>query len=1024
MAYAELHCVSHYSFLRGASSPEQLVEAARAQGYTALAITDECSMAGMVRAHVAAQDCGLHLIVGSEFCLDDGLRLVLLAPDHAAYSQICRLITRGRRAAEKGDYCLTRADLSGLDRALVLWLPPDNDGLAEQQGRFIAGHFDRDRTWLAIELHRGGDDGARLNRGLSLGRHLRLRCTAAGDVHMHVREARALQDTVTAIRHGLPLADCGARLYPNGERHLRSIAELQALYPGELLAEAAAIAARCTFTMAGLNYEYPHELVPACETRASWLRVLTERGIRERWPDGETAAVRATIEMELDLIVELKYEAFFLTVHDIVVWARARGILCQGRGSAANSAVCYALGITSVNPAEQRLLFGRFLSRERNEPPDIDVDFEHQRREEVIQYVYGKYGRERAALAATVIRYRRKSAIRDVGHALGIGPDEIDRLAGSLAWWDEPGSLPTRLREQGFDPDAPVIARWLTLVRALIGTPRHLSQHVGGFVISEHPLHELVPVENAAMPDRTIIQWEKDDLEALGLLKVDCLALGMLSAIRRMFEFIRLETGIQHTIASIPRDDQPTYRMIQAADTVGVFQIESRAQMSMLPRLRPASFYDLVIQIAIVRPGPIQGGMVHPYLKRRNGLEPVVYPSEALEQVLGRTLGVPLFQEQVIEIAVVAADFSQGEADQLRRSMAAWGKDGSLLPMRQRLLDGMQRNGYEEAFADQIFEMIKGFGSYGFPESHSASFALLAYVSSWIKCHHPAAFFAALVNSLPMGFYGPAQLIREARRAGVEVRPVDIANSDWDCSVVRGRDGLPAIRLGLRLVSGLDEDTVAGLLAARRKAAFQSIEDLVDRGGLDPRSRRLLAQADALRRLAGHRHRANWDVQGLDDLPALLDGHSGLETGVSLRLPRESEEVLADYRSTGLSLRRHPLALLRPRLAKLGVRTSADAAVMAHGQGVRVAGLVLNRQRPQTAKGVLFMTLEDETGCHNLVIWKRDFDAQRETVLGSRILIVVGELQKVDGVTHVVARRFRDVSDWIAELPVPSRNFH
>ncbi|WP_293367416.1 error-prone DNA polymerase [Nevskia sp.] len=1021
--YAELHCLSHYSFLRGASSPAQLIEAAQAQGYTALAITDECSMAGMVRAHVAAKAIDFKMIVGSEFRLDDGLRLVLLAPDHAAYSQICRLITIGRRAAEKGEYFLTRADLSGLDQVLALWLPPDDDALAEAQGAFIASKFG-ERAWIAVELHRSGDDRARLHRSLSLGRHLNLRCTAAGDVHMHVREARALQDTVTAIRHGLALEDCGARLFPNGERHLRPIAELRSLYPSDLLEESAAIAARCTFTMAGLNYEYPHELVPVGHDRSSWLRVLTEQGICDRWPQGETAAVRKTIEMELELIVELQYEAFFLTVHDIVVWARARGILCQGRGSAANSAVCYALGITSVNPAEQRLLFGRFLSKERNEPPDIDVDFEHQRREEVMQYIYAKYGRERAALAATVIRYRRKSAIRDVGKALGVGADEIDRLANSLAWWDAPETLPDRLREQGFDPDAPVVARWLMLVKALVGTPRHLSQHVGGFVISEHPLHQLVPVENAAMPDRTIIQWEKDDLEALGLLKVDCLALGMLSAIHRMFDCIRLQTGVQHSIASIPRDDAPTYAMIQAADTVGVFQIESRAQMSMLPRLKPKDFYDLVIQIAIVRPGPIQGGMVHPYLKRRNGLEPVIYPSEALKRVLGRTLGVPLFQEQVIEIAVAAADFTQGEADQLRRAMAAWGKDGSLMPMRQRLLDGMQRNGYEDAFAEQIFEMIKGFGSYGFPESHSASFALLAYVSSWIKCHHPAAFFAALVNSQPMGFYAPAQLIREARRAGVDVRPVDAVNSDWDCTVVRSRDGAAAIRLGLRLIAGLDDDTAKRLIAARRQAPFADIEDLVQRAALDVRSRRLLAKADALRRLAGHRHAANWDVQGLDDLPPMLAGHAAIESEVPLRAPREAEDVLADYQTTGLTLRRHPLALLRPQLAKLGVRTSADMAELAHGQGVRVAGLVLNRQRPQTAKGVLFMTLEDETGCHNLIVWKRAFDAQRATVLGSRLLIVVGELQKVDGVTHIVAKRFRDASDWISEMPVASRNFH
>ncbi|GAC1622280.1 MAG: error-prone DNA polymerase [Nevskia sp.] len=1022
--YAELHCVSNYTFLRGASHPRQLIEAAKQQGYAALALTDECSMAGMVRAHAAAKEQGFKLIVGSEFRLADGLRFVLLAPSQTAYSQICRLITVGRRAADKDDYFLMREDLGGLDDCLVLWLPPDDDAAAEAQGRFIAECFGQSRVWIAVELHRSGDDAARRQRLQSLARHLGLRCVASGDVHMHLREARGLQDTLTAIRHGRPLSDCGARLFPNGERHLRAIDDLLSLYPAELLEESAAIAARCAFSMGELKYEYPNELVPDGHSATSWLRELTERGIRTRWPRGITAGTRATIEAELALIAELKYEAFFLTVHDIVAWAVAQDILCQGRGSSANSAVCYALGITAVNPDEQRLLFGRFLSRERREPPDIDVDFEHQRREEVMQYVYQKYGRERAALAATVIRYRRKSAIRDVGKALGIGVDEIDRFSGSLAWWDRADELPARLREQGFDPDSPVVARWLLLVRRLVGTPRHLSQHVGGFVISEAPLHELVPVENAAMPERTIIQWEKDDLEELGLLKVDCLALGMLSAIHRMFDFVVAQTGKQLTIAGIPRDDKPTYDMICKADTVGVFQIESRAQMSMLPRLKPRVFYDLVIEVAIVRPGPIQGGMVHPYLQRRNDPDSVTYPSEKLKEVLKRTLGVPLFQEQVIEIANVAADFTQGEADQLRRSMAAWGKDGSLMPMRERLLSGMKANGYEEAFAEQIFEMIKGFGSYGFPESHSASFALLAYVSSWLKCHHPAAFFAALINSQPMGFYQPAQLLREAKRSGVEVRAIEVQRSGWDCTLEPAANGKPAIRLGLRLVSGLNEDIVQSIVAARSEQPFTDIEDMARRARLEPRLRRLLAKADALRSLSGHRHVAHWQMQGIEDLPGLLAQHSAPEPDVALRTPREGEEILADYHSTGLTLRRHPLALLRPRLAQLGVRTAADLAVLKHGRAVKVAGLVLNRQRPQTAGGTMFMTLEDETGCHNLIVWQGVFAAQRAVALAGTMLVVIGELQKVEGVTNIVVRRFRDASAWIAGLPVASRNFH
>ncbi len=1027
-SYAELHCVSNFTFLRGASHPHELIETAKERRYTALALTDECSMAGVVRAHAAAKQLGFKLIIGSEFQLDDGLRFVLLAPDHAAYSEICRLITIGRRAADKGNYFLKRDDLNSLDHCLALWLPPDDDKVAEEQGRFIAERFG-DRAWIAVELHRSGNDVSRLQRLQILSRHLGLRCVAAGDVHMHLREMRELQDTVTAIRHGLPLEQCGARLFPNGEQHLRAIEDLRTLYPDLLLEESAAIAARCAFSMDELKYEYPNELVPESHTPTSWLRELTERGIRQRWPQGETSKTRGQIEAELKLIEELGYEAFFLTVQDIVAWARAQNILCQGRGSSANSAVCYALGITSVNPDEQRLLFGRFLSKERKEPPDIDVDFEHQRREEVMQYVYRKYGRERAALAATVIRYRRKSAIRDVGKALGVGPDEIDRFAKSLAWWDKPDTLPDRLREEGFDPESPLVSRWLRLIRMLVKTPRHLSQHVGGFVISERPLYELVPVENAAMPDRTIIQWEKDDLEELGLLKVDCLALGMLSAIHRMFDFVNVRSPIHYSMANIPRDDPATYKMIQAADTVGVFQIESRAQMSMLPRLKPNTFYDLVIQIAIVRPGPIQGGMVHPYLKRRNDPASVTYPSKELEEVLKRTLGVPLFQEQVIEIANVAADFSQGEADQLRRSMAAWGKDGTLMPMRERLLSGMKANGYEDAFAEQIFDMIKGFGSYGFPESHSASFALLAYVSSWIKCHHPAAFFAALINSQPMGFYQPAQLVREARRSlvdglPVEVRPVDVQVSGWDCTLEMSADSQPAIRLGLCLISGLNEALALGIVAARAGQPFTSIDDLVQRTGIEPRVRKLLAKSDALHSLLGHRHIAHWQIQGVEDLPGMLNSHSAIEPTVELRLPREGEDILADYHSIGLTLRRHPLALLRHRLQQLRVSSALELQRLKNGQRVQVAGLVLNRQRPQTAGGTMFMTLEDETGCHNLVVWQKVLEAQRAVALASSLLIVSGELQKVEGVTHVVVRRFRDVSAWLGGLPAVSRNFH
>ncbi|MBI2382829.1 MAG: error-prone DNA polymerase, partial [Gammaproteobacteria bacterium] len=770
VSYAELHCLSNFSFLRGASHAHELVRRARELGYQALAIADECSMAGIVRAHQAARQHGLKLIVGTEVRLEDGPKLVLLAENRDGYAAICGLIAQARRAAAKGSYKLRRCDFlptpalprgAAADGVCALWCPDAE--ARDEDAAWLRERF-AGRAWIAVELHRGADDGARLRRLRALGARHGLPLAAAGDVHMHVRGRRVVQDVLTAIRHRLPLAECGHRLFPNGERHLRRLEELRELYPEELLQETLRIAGRCDFRLDELRYAYPRELVPAGRDAAGWLRELTEDGLRERFPQGVPAAVRALIDKELALIAELRYEHFFLTVHDLVRFARGRGILCQGRGSAANSAVCYALGITEVDPARMNMLFERFISRERNEPPDIDVDFEHQRREEVIQYVYRKYGRERAALAATVVGYRPRSAIRDVGRALGLAPDLLDRLSQSLAWWDAPQEFPQRLREAGLDPDSAAARRFLHLVGRLLDFPRHLSQHVGGFVISDAPLAQLVPVENAAMPERTIIQWDKDDLEALGLLKVDVLALGMLSALRRALDIVSRRRGAPFRLADIPAEDPATYEMIGRGDTIGVFQIESRAQMAMLPRLKPRTFYDLVIEVAIVRPGPIQGGMVHPYLRRRRGEEPEEYPSAELRKVLGRTLGVPLFQEQVMEIAVVAAGFTPGEADHLRRSMAAWKRGGSMDHLRERLLDGMARRGYAPAFAARIFEMIRGFGSYGFPESHAASFALLAYASAWLKRHEPAAFFAAILNSLPMGFYAPAQLVQAARR--------------------------------------------------------------------------------------------------------------------------------------------------------------------------------------------------------------------------------------------------------------------
>jgi error-prone DNA polymerase len=1020
-AYAELHCLSAFSFQRGASTPPELVERAHALGYTALALTDECSLAGVVRAWEAAKQCDMRLIVGSEIRLIDGPCVVLLAPGHAGYSDLCRLITCGRRAATKGSYRLTREDLAAhAGHLLALWVPsdaPDEDATA----RWLKTLFG-DRLWLVLHQFRDGHDAARRLRVQRLAQAHALPITAAGGALMDVRNKRALADVMTALRLRRPLAECGVALAANGEAHLRERDELTALFAPEWLAESVRIAARCSFRLCDLRYTYPHELVPDGLTAAGHLRALTEAGLRRRWPEGEPVAVRTTVERELAIIGELGYEHFFLTVEDLVRFAERRGILCQGRGSAANSVVCYALGITAVDPQRASMLFERFVSRERDEPPDIDVDFEHQRREEVIQYVYAKYGRERAALAATVIHYRPKRALRDAGFALGVAPELIERATRAMRWHDRKQSLTDRLRALGVDPDDPLLQRWLGVSEQLIGLPRHLSQHVGGFVIADQPLHQLVPVENAAMVERTIIEWDKDDLEALGLLKVDVLALGMLSAIRRALEMVSARHGREFRLADIPPEDPATYAMIRRAETVGVFQIESRAQMSMLPRLRPANYYDLVIQVAIVRPGPIQGGMVHPYLKRRKGIEPVSYPSKALEAVLGRTLGVPLFQEQVMQIAIVAAGFSPGEADQVRRSMAAWKRRGGLQHFRERLMAGMRNNGYEEGFAEAIYQQILGFGDYGFPESHAASFALLAYASAWLKCHEPAAFFCALLNSQPMGFYGPAQLVAEARRSGVEVRPVDVTASLPESSLEASKTG-PALRLGLGMVKGLSAAAMQRIVAARVARPFDDVADLVHRAALEAGDRAALARADALSALAGHRHQAHWQAAGAQALPGLLAESRIAEPALTLPAPVEGESVAADYNSLGLTLRRHPVALLRARLDRHGVCRPERFAQLADGAALRVAGLVVNRQRPGTAKGTVFMTLEDEAQSYNLIVWGDTFRRFQTEAMGS-FLIVRGLLQRAEGVTHVVAHHIADRSDWLGQLAVSSRDFH
>ena len=1148
--YAELHCLSDFTFLRGASSAAQLFARARACGYEALAITDECSLAGIVRAFEASRDTGVPLVIGSEFRLTDGTRFVLLVENQQGYENLCALITTGRRAASKGRYVLSRTDVerASRDGLLCLWLPdehPDgkaadagasgvdagnaqagapapNDGWATDNGvpaaedkalataaagdlaaALVAGktstmpvmdagmHPLLERAgwvrqtflhaWLAVELHRDRDDARVLAERLALAEMTALTPVACGDVHMDVKRRRVLQDTLTALRHRVPLAQAGGLLFSNGERHLRRREVLASVYPLALLAETLAIARRCTFRLDQLRYGYPQELVPAGHTPTTWLRKLSEDGMRWRWPQGVPSRVQQQVDHELALIADLGYEPYFLTVHDIVRFARGRGILCQGRGSAANSAVCFVLGIVEVDPSRMQMLVERFISRERNEPPDIDVDFEHERREEVFQYIYRKYGRHRAALTANVICYRGRSAARDAARALGLPAEQITAISACFGRGGYGVDVTLRLQEAGFDPASPLMQRLLHLVEALRDHPRHLSQHVGGFVMSDGPLARLVPTENAAMPERTIIQWNKDDLDVLGMLKVDCLALGMLSCVRRALDLLARHRGRYLTPATIPPDDEATYDMISRADTVGVFQVESRAQMSMLPRLKPRCFYDLVVQVAIVRPGPIQGDMVHPYLRRRQGLEPVDYPSEALREVFERTLGVPLFQEQVMRLAIVAAGYTPGEADQLRRSMAAWRRHGDLEIHRQRLVGGMVERGYSAEFAGRIFEQLKGFASYGFPESHACAFALITYVSSWLKCHEPAAFLCALLNAQPMGFYPASTLVQDAQRHGVRVLPVDVLRSQWDNTLEGGEVGgaQPAVRLGFRQIAGLGEAAARRIMAARlthmrsrgvpdavvsgqpctrrqidlsrasevpNHAAssglapsyagcgmspfpaagvfFRSVADLCHRARLDDHEASLLADAGALEALAGHRHAAHWAVAGVEE-PAPLWGDTVTETPVSLPVPTVVQDLVADYRTQGFSLDTHPMALLRPALRARRCADSLTLQRCPHGRSVRAAGLVTMRQRPATASGVTFVTLEDEGGTVNVVVWEDVAVRFRKVLVGSRLLAIDGRWEVVDGVQHLIARRLHDLSGLLGQLVTGgARDYH
>ena len=1037
-AYAELQCASNFSFLRGASHPEQLVARAAALGYSALAITDECSLAGVVRAHVEAKRHQLSLIIGSQFRVHteegDYLTLIALVMNREGYGNLCELITLARSRAEKGEYHLTLTDfthpedqyhhLRTLPNCLLLLAPDYGISAAQlhRQAKWLKSTFGA-RAYLALSLlYRDRDEQHKLIVMQTSAMHS-LDVVATGDVCMHIRSRKPLQDVLAAIRLGKPVAQCGQTLFSNAEQHLRSRLRLANIYPHATLHATTLLAAQCQFSLDTLRYEYPDELVPRGQTPTSYLREQTWAGAHRRFPSGIPANVQEQIEHELALIAELAYEPYFLTVYDIVSFARHRHILCQGRGSAANSAVCYCLGITEVDPARSSLLFERFISKERNEPPDIDVDFEHQRREEVIQYIYEKYGRQRAALTGVVISYRGRSALRDAGKALGVDLSIVDRLTKSYRRWDSDTGLEDIFIECGMDPASAIAQSWQKIAADLIGFPRHLSQHPGGFVIARDKLSRLVPIEKASMAGRSVVQWDKDDLDALGLLKIDILALGMLSTLRRSFELISAQLGEPFELQDIPAEDAATYEMISKADTVGVFQIESRAQMSMLPRLQPRTFYDLVIEVAIIRPGPIQGGMIHPYLRRRQGLEAITYPSADMETALSRTLGVPIFQEQVMQIAMLAAGFSAGEADQLRRAMAAWKRKGGLEKFHDRLIQGMLARGYTAEFAESIYSQIQGFAEYGFPESHAASFALLAYASAWLKCHHPAAFLAALLNSQPMGFYTPSQLVQDAQRHDVKVRAVDIVTSNWEATLEIGQAVQPAVRLGLNLVRGLSQEAGWRIEEARAIKQFHDLPDLALRAHLSSTDMQALAAANALRSLAGHRHEALWHASVASPGKALLKAAPPAIDSITLAEPTDKQEVINDYRTLSLTLGQHPLAFLRQHLSTQRFLPASTLSTFAQGQFARACGIVTLRQQPGTAKGTVFVTLEDETGVVNVIVWPNLVRQQRRELLNARLLGVYGIWQKENNVHHLIAKRLVDLSDLLVEFKKSSKDF-